>query len=52
MNETSANSTEAPTSNRLPYHSPVLRDHGTINELTFGEINGPPDDGYPTVPTS
>ena len=30
---------------RLPYHTPTLRDHGTIGELTLLTSSGPDFDG-------
>jgi hypothetical protein len=39
------------TPGRLPYHTPVLRDHGTIEELTLTDIPALSDNwDNPTYP--
>ena len=32
-----------PEADRLPYHAPVLRDHGTMREITQTDPAGPPN---------
>jgi hypothetical protein len=37
--------TPAPNAGRTSYHTPVLRDHGTVAEITLTKFIGGEDDG-------